>query len=128
MIVVEDLLALGRAATARRGDRVVAGAQVGVALEEELLDVLEPVARVRDAQSLADDVREVDEDLAPQQIVKLLDAHVVDRSEPLQRGRLVRRVVVDVQVGVLAQAFVHKVDELLEACSSPRRGRAPTAR
>ena len=34
--------------------------------------------------------------------------------QPLERGRLVVRVVVDVQVGVALEPLVHEVDELLE--------------
>ena len=44
---------------------------------------------MRDAQRLADDRVEVDEDLAAQQVVDLLLARAVQAHEPLERGRLV---------------------------------------
>ena len=52
--------------------------------------------------------------LAPQQVVDLVLARAVAAHQPLERGDLVLRVVVDVHVGVLAQPGVHEVDELLE--------------
>ena len=96
-------------------DRRAAVLHLRPALEvEERLQLLEPVAGTRGADAVADDAEQVDEDLAPQQVVDLVLARAVAAHQPLERGDLVLRVVVDVHVGVLAQARVHEVDELLE--------------
>ena len=60
---------------------------------------------------------QVDEDTAAQQIVDLVLARAEAAHEPFERGDLVGGVVVDVQVGVLAQARMHEVDEPLERLS-----------
>ena len=52
--------------------------------------------------------------LAAQEVVELVLARAVVAHEPAERGDLVRRVVVDVHVGMRAQALVDEVDELLE--------------
>ena len=56
------------------GDRALPGAG-----HEERPHLLDRVARVRDAQRLADDLIEIDEDLAPQQVVELVLARGVLR-------------------------------------------------
>ena len=81
---------------------------------EERLHLLQPVARARGAEPVADDLEQVDEDAAAEQVVELGLARAVAAHQPLQRRDLVGGVVVDVQVGVLAQPRVDEVDELLE--------------
>src|SRR5207248_4668719 len=84
------------------------------------LELLQPVAGPRRTDPVAHDADQVDEDAAAEQIVELVLARPVAAREALERGDLVLRVVVDVQVGVLAQARVHEVDELLERGALPR--------
>ena len=81
---------------------------------EEDLHLLEPVARHRGDDPAAHDLEQVDEDAAAQQVVDLRLAGAVAAHQPAQRGDLVGGVVVDVHVGVLAQARVDEVDERLE--------------
>ena len=129
--VVEDLRVAPLEPVLVEHDRVVAGAQVGVALEVERLDLLEPVALVREAQPLRDDLVEVDEDLAAEQVVELLLARPVLAGEPLQRGDLVGGVVVDVHRGVGGAALADQVDHaldgapLLRAVVRPERTERP---
>ena len=90
-------------------------ATVGRALEPvQLLDLLDRVARDAGPQRLPDDAVEVDEQLLPQPVVDLALARRVLAHEAPHRGALVRRVVVDVQVGVDAAARLDPVDEALE--------------
>ena len=79
-----------------------------------MLELLQPVARPRGAEAVADDAVEVDEDLAAEEVVELALAGAVAAHQPLERGDLVRRVVVDVQVGVAREPLVHEIDEGLE--------------
>ena len=88
---------------------------VGLPLEaEELLDVLDRVARHRGAQRLLRHPEEVDEHLAAEEVVDLLLARGVLAHEPRERGALVRRVVVDVHAREAAAALDDVVDEPLE--------------
>ena len=112
--VVEDLRVAAHEPVLVHHDRVVARLQVGVPLEVERLDVLEPVVLVRDAQPLRDDLVEVDEDLAAEQVVELLLARPVLAREPLQLGDLVGGVVVDVHRGVGGAALAEQVDHSLD--------------
>ena len=66
----------------------------------ELLELLDRVGALADAHALPHDGVEVDEDLVAQQLVELGLARGVLPDEPLERRRLVGRVVVDVHVGV----------------------------
>ena len=66
----------------------------------ERLEALDRVALHRRAEALADDLVEVDEPVAAEQLVHLLLARVVAAHEPAQVRRLVGRVVVDVEVRV----------------------------
>jgi hypothetical protein len=95
-------------------DRVVPRAEIGVALEVEGLDLLEPVALVREAQSLRHDFIEIDEDLAAKQVVELFLARPVFAREPLQRGDFVRGVVVDVHRRVRSASLADQVDHALD--------------
>ena len=96
-------------------DRLVPARDLGRAHEPvQLLDLLDRVARDAGAQRLLDDAVEVDEQLLPQPVVDLALARRVLAHQPPQRGALVRRVVVDVQVGVDAAARLDPVDEALE--------------
>ena len=69
---------------------------------------------MRDADRLAHDLIEIDEDLASQEIVHFVLPRGVLAHQPLERGRFVRRVVIDVQVRPLAKARMDEVDEPLE--------------
>ncbi len=80
----------------------------------ELLDLLDRVAGDAGPQRLLHDAVEVDEQLLPQPVVDLALARRVLAHEAPERGALVRRVVVDVQVGVDAAARLDPVDEALE--------------
>ena len=96
-------------------DRLVPARDLGRAHEPvQLLDLLDRVARDAGPQRLLDDAVEVDEQLLPQPVVDLALARRVLAHEPPERGSLVRRVVVDVQVGVDAAARLDPVDEALE--------------
>ena len=81
---------------------------------EERLEVPDRVRPLRHAQSLAHHRVQVHDGAPAQQLVDLLLAGPVHRREPLDRGDLVRRVVVDVRAGVLGDAGRGEVDELLE--------------
>src|SRR6185503_13613321 len=81
---------------------------------EERLEVLERVARHARAQGPAEDRVEIDEDLAPQQIVHLRLARGVLGHEPLERARLRAAEVVDVQIGMPREPRVDEIDERLE--------------
>ena len=96
-------------------DRLGPARDLGGALEPvQLLDLLDRVARDAGPQRLPDDAVEVDEQLLPQPVVDLALARRVLAHEAPDRGALVRRVVVDVQVGVDAAARLDPVDEALE--------------
>ncbi len=96
-------------------DRGAAVLHLRLPLEvEEGLELLQPVARPRGAEAVADDAVEVDEDLAAEEVVELALAGAVAAHQPLERGDLVGGVVVDVQVGVAREPLVHEVDEGLE--------------
>ena len=96
-------------------DRGAAVLHLGLPLEvEERLHLLQPVARPRGADAVADDAEQVDEDVAAEQVVELPLARAVAAHQPLERGDLVGGVVVDVQVGVAREPLVHEVDEALE--------------
>ena len=71
---------------------------------EEGLHLLEPVAGPRRAEAVADDLEQVDEDAAAEQVVELGLARAVAAHQPPERGDLVGGVVVDVHVGVRARA------------------------
>ena len=93
---------------------LVARADLGLAREEELLDLLQPVRLDPGAQPLAHHLQQVDEHLAAQQLVDLLLARRVRAHQPRQRRRLVGRVVVHVHLRELAPALGDEIDELLE--------------
>ena len=96
-------------------DRRAAVLDLGVPVEaEKRLDLLEPVTRTDATQPALDHLVEVDEDAAPQQVVDLRLARAVPAHQPPERGDLVARVMVDVEVGVLGEPRADAVDELLE--------------
>ena len=79
-------------------------AQVDLALEAvERLHLLDRVALDRGPERLADRAQQVDQDALAKQLVDLVLARAVAAHQPLERGRFVRRVVVDVQVRVGAR-------------------------
>ncbi len=69
---------------------------------------------MRVAQPLADDLEQVNEDAAAEEVVDLVLARAVPAHEALERGGLVARVVVDVQARVALEPLVDEVDEVLE--------------
>ena len=81
-------------------DRVAAFGDLRVPLAHvERLDALDRVVRLPDPQPLTHDRVEIDQDLPAQQPIDLLLTRRVQTHQPLDRGRLIRGVVVDVQVG-----------------------------
>ena len=90
------------------GDRTLALGQV------ELLDLLERVRLHRGADSLPDDLVEVDEHAAPQKPVDFVLPGRVALHEPLHGRRLVRRVVVDVHRRVPVELRDDEIHERLE--------------
>ena len=93
-------------------------AQVDLADEPvERLHLLDRVALDRRAQRLADDPEQVDQDSLAEQSIDLGLARPVAPHQALEGGRLVRRVVVDVQVRVALEALDEEVDEALERAS-----------
>ncbi len=98
-----------------RDDAAASVAQVDLALEAiELLHLLDRVALDRGAQGLPDRAQQVDQDALAEELVHLVFARAVATHQPLQRGRLVRGVVVDVHVGVGREACHEKVHQFLE--------------
>ena len=130
--VVEDLLCRGARAQPRRAvatviaqcarldvpdDRVVALLHVAGAhlvAHVQRLELLDGVGPRADTQSAADDGVEIDEHAVAQQTVDIGLARPVSRRHRQQMGRLVRRVVVDVHVGMLHPLQIHDVEEALE--------------
>ena len=94
----------------------------------ERLHLLDRVALDRGAERLADGAQQVDEDAAAEQLVDLVLARAVAAHQPLQRGRLVRRVVVDVQVRVArAAARMKKSISRSNARRSPSSVNSPSS-
>ena len=123
---LEQRVLLGLEPLLEEDDRLGPARDLGRALEPvQLLDLLDRVARHACAQRLPDDAVEVDEQLLAQPVVDLALARGVLAHEAPQRGALVRRVVVDVQVGVDAPARLDPVDEALEGSLLPRAVEAP---
>ena len=113
--LVEDPWVAGEHPLLEGDDRGAALLDLRLALErQERLQLLQPVARPRDVQAAADDLVEVDEDAAPEQVVELGLARAVLAHQPAQRRDLVGGVVVDVQRRVGGEPLVDEVDEALE--------------
>ena len=90
-------------------------AQVDLPYEAvERLHLLDRIALDRRAQRLADDAQQVDQDPLAQELVDLCLARPVAPHQALQGGRLVRRVVVDVEVRVAFEALHEEVHQALE--------------
>ena len=99
-------------------------AQVDLADEAvERLHLLDRVALDRGPQRLPDDAQQVDHHALAEQPVDLGLARAVAAHQPLERGRLVRRVVVDVHRRVVVEARHDPVDEPLERRGARRRAR-----
>src|SRR6266478_6593072 len=81
---------------------------------EEGFQVLDGVVLDARAERLANDGVEIDEDLAAQETIDLFLARRVAAHEALQRGGLVRGVVIDVHARITREACDHEVDEVLE--------------
>ena len=80
----------------------------------ELLHLLDRVALDRRPHALADGAKQVDEDAAPQQPVDLDLAGAVAAHQPLEGGRLVWGVVIDMERRVAFEPLHEEVDEPLE--------------
>ena len=80
----------------------------------EDLEVLDRVPLDARPEALPDDAVEVDEPAGAQQPVDLVLARRVPAHQPLERGRLVGRVVVDVHPGVGLPRRRDQVDDRLE--------------
>ena len=98
----------GDDAESRLGHRALAGRHV------ELLDLLERIRLDRGAHALADDVEKVDQDLAAEQPVDLVDAGPVALHQALDGAGLVAAVVVDVHLRVRVESIDDQADEPLE--------------
>ena len=90
------------------GHRPFAGRHV------ELLDLLERVRLDRRTDALANDVEQVDEDIAAEEPVDFVDAGPVSLHQPLDGPRLVAAVVVDMHLRVPVETIHEEPDEALE--------------
>ena len=82
--LVEERLVARSASTLEDHDRGAAVLDLRLPLEvEERLDLLQPVARPRGAEAVADDREQVDEDAAAEQVVELVLARAVAAHQPL---------------------------------------------
>ncbi len=94
---------------------VVASLHLGGALEPvERLDRLDRVALDRGPDALADGPEQVDQHPAAQEAVHRVLAGRVAAHQPLQGGRLVGGVVVDVHPGMGLEPGEDEIDQLLE--------------
>src|SRR5436190_21276483 len=66
------------------------------------------------AYGLPDDLEQVNEHAAAQEVVDLVLARTVFAHQALERRGLVTRVVIDVQVRILCAAHTNEVDEVFE--------------
>ena len=97
--------------------------QIDLPLEAvERFEPLDRVALDGRTDSLPHRAIEIDEDAAPQQPIHILLASAVAACEPLDRRRLVRGVVIDVQVRIGSQPIRDQVDERLERGALSCRG------
>ena len=80
----------------------------------QLLDPLQGIRLVRDAQSLPQERVQVDEHLAAQEDVQLVLADGVAAHQALEGPRLVPAVVIDVHYGPAASPLHDEGDELVE--------------
>ena len=97
-------------------DAVAAVGRVGRArVHVERLELLDRVARRADAEPLAHDAVQIDEAPAPEQLVDERLARAVRHRQALHRALLVRRVVVEVRLGMNLEVRHQRVDERLEA-------------
>ncbi len=78
------------------------------------LDALDRIVRLTDTQPLTHDRVQIDQNPPPQQPIDLLLPRRVQTHQPLDRRRLIRGVVVDMQVGKAPEPLDHKVDEPLK--------------
>ena len=84
----------------------------------EIVKRFEPLDRVTfDArtQAVANDLVQIDEQLGAQHPIDFFLAGRIAAHQALQRRRLVRRVVVDVQIGKSRPSLHDEIDKLLEA-------------
>ena len=76
---------------------------------------------------MAHDLIEIDEEAGAEHLVDLLLARRITAHQALQRRRLVRGVVVDVQAGELRPPRHDEIDELLEGALLVGAGESPVA-
>ena len=95
-------------------------ARTGIAqvdLAGEAVELLHPLDRVALDEARSDcrtALQQVDEDRPPEEVVDLFLARGVAPHQPLQRGRLVRRVVVDVERRIGREPLAEEVHQPLE--------------
>src|SRR5690606_6847696 len=66
------------------------------------------------AKRLFDDGVQIDEDAPAQETIELVFSRRVSSHQSFQRARLVGRVMIDMQVGILLAPSGDEVDEVLE--------------
>ena len=99
-----------------RNDRAASPAHLVSALEVvERLDLLDRVAVEREPKRLANDLEEIDQHPAAQQVVELGLTRSVLAHQPLQRRAFVGRVVVDVHARVARAPLADQIEQPLEA-------------
>ena len=94
----------------------------------ERLELLDRIAFDAGADTVAHDREEIDEELGAQQIVDFVLARRVAAHQALQRGRLVGREVVDVQVGIGLRAAPSRSRRSARKPPSPPAGWKPSRR
>jgi Methylmalonyl-CoA mutase len=77
-------------------------------------EFLDRIAFDARANAMADDGEEIDEDLRAEEVVDFILRRGVTPHQAFHGGRLVRREMVDVQIGECLETLRHEVDEALE--------------
>ncbi len=98
-------------------------AEVNLAFESvERFHLLDRVALDGGAHGLTDGAEQVDQDAASEELVDLVLAGPVPAHQALEGGRLVRRVVIDVERRIGGEALHDEVDQPLERASFALQG------
>src|SRR5437763_14093935 len=79
-----------------------------------MLDVIERVARLRDLDTLADDLVQIDELVPAQKVIDFNFASAVEHHKALQRRRLVCGIVINMRSGMSAEPNGDEVERRLE--------------
>src|SRR6185437_8262011 len=80
----------------------------------EMLDILDRVSRLRDTNRFAHDLVEVDKLAATQKVVEFGFSRAVQAHQPLQMGRLIVGIVIDMRLRVASKPPDGEVHELFE--------------